>query len=140
MNVAVISDIHANLPALERVMAEIDKSGVDEIWCLGDAVGYGANPSECLAILADRCSVFLVGNHDLGLLRIKDHPYELSHGLVLERGRDRLFVFHGHQASKFFTRHDYLSDFICCLYGVPGVYGRSFCSQFSLSVKAHDQF
>ncbi|HOX48470.1 MAG TPA: serine/threonine protein phosphatase [Spirochaetia bacterium] len=54
----------------------------------------------------------LVGNHDLGLLRIKDHPYELSHGLVLERGRDRLFVFHGHQASKFFTRHDYLSDFI----------------------------
>lgn len=54
----------------------------------------------------------IVGNHDLGLLMIKDYPYSLSHGFVLERGRDRLFVFHGHQASRFFTKHDYLSDFI----------------------------
>lgn len=54
----------------------------------------------------------IVGNHDLGLLKIKDYPYELSHGLLLERGHDRLFAFHGHQASKFFTKHDYLSDFI----------------------------
>jgi predicted phosphodiesterase len=65
MNVAVISDIHANLPALEAVLAEIDEAAPDQIWCLGDAVGYGARPSECLEILNRRCDVFLVGNHDL---------------------------------------------------------------------------
>lgn len=54
----------------------------------------------------------IVGNHDLGLLKILDHPYELLHGLVLEQSGSRVFVFHGHQASRFFTRHDYLSDFI----------------------------
>jgi len=68
MNVAVISDIHANLPALTTVMGAIDEAGVDEVWCLGDAVGYGANPVECLEILSERCSVFLVGNHDLAAL------------------------------------------------------------------------
>jgi len=68
MNVAVISDIHANLPALATVVEAIDESGVDEIWCLGDAVGYGASPSECLEILTDRCSIFLLGNHDLAAL------------------------------------------------------------------------
>ncbi len=53
----------------------------------------------------------IVGNHDLGLFRTKDYPYPLIHGLVLEHGPDRLFAFHGHQASRFFTRHDYLSHF-----------------------------
>jgi predicted phosphodiesterase len=65
MDVAVISDIHANRHALEAVLSEIDEGGVDEIWCLGDAVGYGAHPAECLTLLEERCSVFLVGNHDL---------------------------------------------------------------------------
>jgi len=68
MNVAVISDIHANLPALTTVLEKVDEAGVEEIWCLGDAVGYGASPSECLAILSERCSVFLAGNHDLAAL------------------------------------------------------------------------
>lgn len=68
MNAAVISDIHANLPALETVLAEIDRVGVDEIWCLGDAVGYGARPSECVELLAERTSLCLVGNHDLAAL------------------------------------------------------------------------
>lgn len=68
MNVAVISDIHANLPALKTVLGEIDEAGIEEVWCLGDAVGYGANPVECLNILAERCGLFLVGNHDLAAL------------------------------------------------------------------------
>lgn len=54
----------------------------------------------------------IVGNHDLGLQRIQDYPYELSHGLVLQREGNRIFIFHGHQASKFFTKHDYISDWI----------------------------
>lgn len=69
MNVAVISDIHANRHALDAVLDDIDATGVDEIWCLGDAVGYGAFPGECVATLKKRCSVFLLGNHDLAALR-----------------------------------------------------------------------
>ena len=68
MKVAVISDIHANLQALEAVLEEIDSEPHDEIWCLGDAVGYGANPNEVVEILASRCSVVLIGNHDLAAL------------------------------------------------------------------------
>jgi predicted phosphodiesterase len=68
MRTAVISDIHANLPALEAVLKDVDSTGIEEVWCLGDAVGYGAQPGECLALLEERCSVFLVGNHDLAAL------------------------------------------------------------------------
>lgn len=70
MKVAVISDIHANLQALEAVLGEIDRDGHDEIWCLGDAVGYGANPNEVVEILAERCSLLLIGNHDLAALNL----------------------------------------------------------------------
>jgi len=68
MKAAVISDIHANLPALEAVLSDIEGADVDEIWCLGDAVGYGASPNECLSILSGRCATWLVGNHDLAAL------------------------------------------------------------------------
>jgi predicted phosphodiesterase len=68
MKIAVISDIHANLQALEAVLEDIRETGVDEVWCLGDAVGYGANPNEVLEILADTCSTCLIGNHDLAAL------------------------------------------------------------------------
>ncbi|MBK5233613.1 MAG: metallophosphoesterase family protein [Thermoleophilia bacterium] len=68
MLVAAISDIHANLPALETVLADIDSTGVEEIWFLGDAVGYGAQPSECLRLVDSRCSISLLGNHDLAAL------------------------------------------------------------------------
>jgi len=69
MKVAVISDIHANRHALDAVLANIDESGIEEIWFLGDAVGYGAFRGECVLTLKDRCSVFLLGNHDLAALR-----------------------------------------------------------------------
>ncbi len=68
MKAAVISDIHANLPALQGVLADIEGADVDEVWCLGDAVGYGASPNECLEILSERCNAWLVGNHDLAAL------------------------------------------------------------------------
>ena len=68
MRVAVLSDIHANLPALEAVLEDVEGAGVDERWCLGDVVGYGANPDGCVELVADRCEVCLVGNHDLAAL------------------------------------------------------------------------
>ena len=68
MRLALLSDIHANLPALEAVLADIEGADVDEIWCLGDVVGYGAQPDECATLVRERCSVCLVGNHDLAAL------------------------------------------------------------------------
>lgn len=69
---AVISDIHANLPAFEAVLDAIDGAGVEEIWCLGDVVGYGAEPDECADLARERCDVCLVGNHDLAVLGALD--------------------------------------------------------------------
>ncbi|MGE5691437.1 MAG: metallophosphoesterase family protein [Pseudomonadota bacterium] len=63
--VAVISDVHANLAALEAVLAAIDAEGVDELWCLGDTVGYGPRPNECCRVVQERATLCLVGNHDL---------------------------------------------------------------------------
>ena len=62
--IALISDIHANIDALEAVLVDLDSQGVDEIFCLGDIVGYGAAPSECLELVRSRCSVTVMGNHD----------------------------------------------------------------------------
>jgi predicted phosphodiesterase len=65
LRVAVLSDVHSNVHALEAVLADADASGVDEIWCLGDVVGYGPKPNECVALLRERAAVCLAGNHDL---------------------------------------------------------------------------
>jgi len=65
MRIALISDIHGNLPAFEAACDAIEESGAEQIWCLGDLVGYGAQPSECVELARDRCDVCLAGNHDL---------------------------------------------------------------------------
>ncbi|MGH2977629.1 MAG: metallophosphoesterase family protein [Gaiellaceae bacterium] len=67
MRVAVVSDIHSNLHALEAVLAAIDEEAPDELWCLGDLVGYGPRPNECCAAVAERADVCLAGNHDLAV-------------------------------------------------------------------------
>jgi predicted phosphodiesterase len=65
---AIISDIHANLEALQAVLAHIDTQSVDRVICLGDIVGYGPNPVECVDLVAQRCEWSLMGNHDFGVL------------------------------------------------------------------------
>lgn len=64
MKYAIISDIHANLEALDVALEAIDKIGVDEILCLGDVVGYNANPNECVEIVREREIPTICGNHD----------------------------------------------------------------------------
>ncbi len=64
---ALFGDIHGNLEALEVVMAEFEKAEVDEYICLGDIVGYGANPKECLAVVRERCELVVAGNHDFAI-------------------------------------------------------------------------
>ncbi len=72
MRYAIISDIHSNLEALEVVLQEIDRIGVDEIVSLGDLVGYNANPNECIRILDDRGVRSLMGNHDAAACGLED--------------------------------------------------------------------
>ena len=72
MRIAVISDIHSNLHALEAVLSDIDAAAPDEIWCLGDVVGYGPKPNECADIVRERAAVVLVGNHDLAAIGLLD--------------------------------------------------------------------
>ena len=64
----MIADIHANLAALEACLDSIDEAGVDEVWCLGDVVGYGPDPDACAELVRERCSLCLAGNHDLAVL------------------------------------------------------------------------
>ncbi len=66
--VAVISDVHANRHALDAVLAAVDAEGPDELWCLGDLVGYGPRPNRCCASVQERAAFCLAGNHDLGVL------------------------------------------------------------------------
>jgi diadenosine tetraphosphatase ApaH/serine/threonine PP2A family protein phosphatase len=61
---AVISDIHGNLEALETALADIERRSIKRILCLGDVIGYGASPRECLDLVIDRCEGSLCGNHD----------------------------------------------------------------------------
>jgi predicted phosphodiesterase len=67
MRYAVLADIHANYKALEAVLDDIAaKGGVDEVWCLGDIVGYGPEPAECIKLLQMVNPLCVSGNHDLG--------------------------------------------------------------------------
>ena len=68
MRRALISDIHGNLEALEVVLADIKAQGVSEIFCLGDIIGYGPNPRECIDRVMEHCTITLLGNHDQGAM------------------------------------------------------------------------
>ena len=64
MRYAIVSDVHANLEALEAVLADARARGVDDMVCLGDFVGYGASPNECVGRLRPRIEAAVLGNHD----------------------------------------------------------------------------
>jgi predicted phosphodiesterase len=79
MKVAILSDIHGNYPALQRVLDFLAKK-VDELWCLGDLVGYGPFPEECVKS-AGIFSHLVAGNHDLGVagkVNLSDFSYEAA--------------------------------------------------------------
>jgi diadenosine tetraphosphatase ApaH/serine/threonine PP2A family protein phosphatase len=72
---AILSDIHANLEALNAVLDDIARHPVETIYCLGDTVGYGPNPRECLDLVREHCAIALMGNHDLAILH---HPPDFN--------------------------------------------------------------
>ncbi len=116
MRVAVISDVHGNLAALDAVLAAIDLDPVDAVWCLGDIVGYGPQPNECCDLVRQRADLSLCGNHDLAVRGtldlaefsgdaavaaqwtqsvLRDDALEWLNGLVPLGGADGVALFHG---------------------------------------------
>ena len=85
MKYAFISDIHSNIEALEVVLDACDEAGVDEIFCLGDVIGYGADPNPCCDLIRERASVTLMGNHDAAVIGVMDTDY------YYEAARDALY-------------------------------------------------
>ena len=77
--IALISDIHSNLEALEAVLQEIENEKPDKIICLGDIVGYGANPNECCELVRKYCDITVMGNHDAAAVGLMDYNYFVSH-------------------------------------------------------------
>ncbi len=86
VRIAVVSDIHSNLAALEAVLA--DAGSVDETWCVGDVVGYGPDPNECVELLRSRKHLCVAGNHDwaaIGRLDTQDFNADAETAVVWTR-------------------------------------------------------
>jgi diadenosine tetraphosphatase ApaH/serine/threonine PP2A family protein phosphatase len=75
VRIAIVSDVHANIEALTEVEAALDGLRPDEVYCLGDVVGYGASPDECCTRLRRRARVVLLGNHDAAVTGRMDYSY-----------------------------------------------------------------
>ena len=91
MRSLILADVHANIEALNAVMADAEfKGGFDEIWCLGDTVGYGPDPGACLELLRAHGARMVAGNHDLaavGLRSIDDFNPEAQASALWTMGR-----------------------------------------------------
>jgi putative phosphoesterase len=105
--IAVITDIHGNLPALEAALARIDELGIERVYCGGDLVGYGPHPNEVCALIAERSIPTIYGNYDYAIARdlgdcgcayITEHDRELGQQSVAWT------LEHTDQASKDFMR------------------------------------
>ena len=85
MRVAILSDIHGNLEALQAVLTQCEAAGVDRIVCLGDVVGYGADPNACIAQVCDVAAAVLAGNHDRAAVGLEDANFFNSAALAAVR-------------------------------------------------------
>ncbi len=75
MRIAILSDVHANLEALEAVASDLERARVEKVVFLGDAVGYGADPNACVKQLAHLCDICLLGNHDYVAMGLESPRY-----------------------------------------------------------------
>ena len=82
MRVAIATDIHGNRHAFEAVIDAAERDGAEELWCLGDLVGYGGDPDASVALARQHCSVCLAGNHDLAVVDVLSLE-EFSRGAAL---------------------------------------------------------
>lgn len=82
MKIAIFSDIHGNREALTSIVEDIKKEGINEIICLGDSIGIGPNPKECMDIIVDNNIEMVLGNHELYFLKGTDIDDEMSEGEI----------------------------------------------------------
>lgn len=75
MRTAIISDIHGNLEALNKVLDYVAKNNIDQLYCLGDIVGYGPNPNECVELIRQQAQKTVIGNHDHAVLGLTSTEY-----------------------------------------------------------------
>ncbi|MEC7522347.1 MAG: metallophosphoesterase family protein [Myxococcota bacterium] len=75
MRLGIFSDVHANIEALSAVMEAYRSESIDEFYCLGDVVGYGASPNECADIIRNQAKVTILGNHDAAVAGRMDYSY-----------------------------------------------------------------
>jgi len=90
---AFVSDIHANLAAFQAVLRDMERLRVDTLVCLGDTVGYGPRPAECLDLMLRRCRISVIGNHDLLAAyyqyRLEGLREDVADGIILARNTVR---------------------------------------------------
>jgi predicted phosphodiesterase len=143
MRIAVIADIHANLEALQAVRGRIAELSVDEIVCLGDIVGYGANPNECVDIIRSENILSVLGNHDVcasgqeqpfrfnalarsAVFWTREHLTEEGRLFLLNLPRERrvrdFFLIHGsiHDTDRYLLSREDAVDNFQLLAGLPG--------------------
>jgi predicted phosphodiesterase len=90
-HIAIISDVHGNRHALEAVRRAIRQARITRIWCLGDMVGYGAHPAECLRVCVQESERCIAGNHDLAAAgRVKSDVFSSHARAAIEWTRTRL--------------------------------------------------
>lgn len=75
MRLAIISDVHSNLEALQRTFEAVEEADAEAVYCLGDVVGYNADPVACVELVRDRCEAVVLGNHDAAVAREADVAY-----------------------------------------------------------------
>jgi predicted phosphodiesterase len=107
VNVAVITDVHGNLPALEAALARIDALGIERVYCGGDLVGYGPHPNEVCALIAGRAIPTSYGNYDHAIARDLDDcgcAYTTLHDRELGQRSVEWTLAHTSRAAKDFMR------------------------------------
>ena len=91
MRIGIFSDVHGNLEALTGVFAAYEDLGVDRYVCLGDIVGYGAQPDECASLIREKADIVILGNHDAAVAGRMDYSYYYDAARrALDWCRDRL--------------------------------------------------
>ena len=92
MRIAVFSDIHSNLQALHKALSFIEGAEVHEIYCLGDIVGYGGNPNECVDIIRQRAATVVIGNHDVAAVDPEKADYFTKPGKVAAQWTNKVLT------------------------------------------------
>lgn len=162
MRTAVISDIHANLEALETVLGRVAELNVDELVCLGDIVGYNANPNECLDIIRREKILCVTGNHDVAACGLeepdgfnplaraaifwtREHLTEENRQFLLRLPREKrvrdLFLFHGsiHDTNRYILFHNDAVDNFRLLAGLAGEVRLGFFGHTHVSLAFSEQ-